>query len=279
MLTRLAGALMRAALVILAVAAPSILIPGVDPDTRMTMALLALFVGLFTFVEYVNQYPSLVAFRDAAPFNRIRFAGLAAMLVLLPLMYPVDGEATALRQLLRALGQLVGGMLDFPYSPVRLTILMMPDNAPPALLARVGTAAAVAYLISAMMLVSFIVIMRFGGWPSRRGGFNVWINLPTFDPTAGGDVVDRLSRDALMNLISGFLLPFAIPALVKMAATAFNPLSLDDPHTLIWMMTLWAFVPASLLMRGIALTRVAQLIRAQRLRAVGKLAEERFATV
>jgi hypothetical protein len=24
---------------------------------------------------------------------------------------------------------------------------------------------------------------------NQRGGFNVWTNLPTFDPTAGGDVV------------------------------------------------------------------------------------------
>ena len=29
------------------------------------------------------------------------------------------------------------------------------------------------------------------------GSFNVWINLPTFDPTTGGDVVERLERDVI----------------------------------------------------------------------------------
>jgi hypothetical protein len=88
--------------------------------------------------------------------------------------------------------------------------------------------------------------------------------MPTFDPTAGGDVVQRLSRDSQINLILGFLLPFLIPAAVKLASDVFDPISLSDPHTLIWTVTAWAFLPASLVMRGLALARVAQMIDAQR---------------
>ena len=57
----------------------------------------------------------------------------------------------------------------------------------------------------------FVVLLKFYNWPSRSGAFNVWVNLPTFDPTAGGDVVDRLDRDARINIALGFLLPFLIP--------------------------------------------------------------------
>ncbi|WP_235937858.1 hypothetical protein [Pseudoroseicyclus tamaricis] len=237
----------------------------------MTMMLVALFVGAFIFVEYNIAYPSLVTFRDAAPFNRIRFGGLAIILVLLPLM--LTGSTGSLHDLLMAVGRLLAGGLDFPYSPVRLMVLMMPQDAPPALLESVRVTAAVAYLVSLAMLVVFVIHQRLSGWPLNRGGFNVWVNLPTFDPTAGGDVVDRLSRDAVIHLVAGFLLPFVIPALVKLVSTLFDPLNLAEPHTLIWMTTLWAIGPASLLMKGLALNRVAQMIRVQRLRGAARAAE------
>ena len=108
--------------------------------------------------------------------------------------------------------------------------------------------------------------MRAIGWPNRMGGFNVWINLPTFDPTTGGDVVDRLQRDARFNIALGFLLPFIIPAAVKLASLAFSPVTLESPQTLIWTMTAWAFLPASLFMRGIAMGRIAGMIAEKRKR-------------
>jgi len=95
----------------------------------------------------------------------------------------------------------------------------------------------------------------------------VWVNLPLFDPTTGGDVLQRLSRDARINIVLGFLLPFAIPAVVKLAADLVNPITLENPQTLIWTMSAWAFLPASMIMRGIALQRIADMIRDQRKRA------------
>jgi hypothetical protein len=112
--------------------------------------------------------------------------------------------------------------------------------------------------------VIFVVVMRLIGWPSRMGTFNVWINLPTFDPTTGGDVVDRLNRDARFNIALGFLLPFLIPAILKLASLSFAPVTLESPHTLIWTMTAWAFLPASLFMRGIAMGRIATMIADKR---------------
>lgn len=70
-----------------------------------------------------------------------------------------------------------------------------------------------------------------------------------------------------INVILGFLLPFIIPAIVKLASNLFNPFHLQDPHTLIWMMTAWAFIPSSLIMRGVAILRVGQMIAMQRERA------------
>ena len=162
------------------------------------------------------------------------------------------------------MGALIGVAMDFPYSPVRLATLMLGDGASEAQVASVRTAAGMAYLISLVSLAVFVVTLSMGQWPRRGVAFNVWVNLPTFDPTAGGDVVTRLMRDARVNIALGFLLPFLTPAVVRIASTGFEPLTLTSPQTLIWTMTAWAFLPASLFMRGIAMGRVAEMIREKR---------------
>ncbi|MDG0989566.1 MAG: hypothetical protein P8O85_07530 [Yoonia sp.] len=97
------------------------------------------------------------------------------------------------------------------------------------------------------------------------GGEAVFTRLP---------VVTRLNRDSQINLILGFLLPFLVPALLKIIALTIALFSLSDPHRLIWALSAWAFLPASLLMRGGALNRVAQMIYVKRKRAYAKAAAD-----
>ena len=54
---------------------------------------------------------------------------------------------------------------------------------------------------------------------------------------------------------------------MKGAAGLFDPITMDNPQTLIWTMSAWAFLPASMIMRGIAMSRVADLIEEKRMRA------------
>ena len=179
-----------------------------------------------------------------------------------------------LTEITEAIGTLIGMSMDFPYSPVRLATQMMADGTSATQIANVRTAAGMAYLISLISSGIFVVLLKVGRWPNRHASFNVWINLPTFDPTAGPDVVVRLTRDARINIALGFLLPFLTPAVVKIASSGFAPITLDSPQTLIWTMTAWAFLPASLFMRGIAMGRIADMIvetrQANQLAADGK---------
>jgi hypothetical protein len=265
-ISRLAGAGLRAFLIVLLIATPSMMVPGTSADTITIVALLALVAAIFTVAEYNSAYPSLVEFRDAPPFNRVRFAALFATVFVLSVIARGHYEPTTMTRFFEAIGVRLGEVIDFPYSPVRLVVLMLPDDVDVALVHAVRTAAGLSYLVSIVSLAIFVLVLRIYGWPSRSGGFNVWTNLPTFDPTAGGDVVQRLSRDSQINIILGFLLPFIIPAFVKLAAEMFDPITLNNSHTLIWTMTAWAFLPSSLLMRGIAMGRVASMIEEQRKR-------------
>lgn len=263
-MSRLTSASVRAVLVMVVVATPSALLPGITADTKQMVALVALFAGLLTFVEYNADYPSLVEFRDAPPFNRIRFLMLFATVFSLTAIEHGRSQPSTFTEFFDAIGTLIGLSMDFPYSPVRLATLMLADDAPATMVNALRTAAGMAYLISLISLGVFTALMRAGHWPSRGAAFNVWINLPTFDPTAGDDVVRRLTRDARVNIALGFLLPFITPAVVRIASNGFEPIALSSPQTLIWTMTAWAFLPASLFLRGIAMGRVAEMIRETR---------------
>ena len=262
--SRLTGAGVRAFLVMVLVATPSVLLPDVGTDTKQMVALVALFAGLLTLVEYNTTYPGLIEFRDAPPFNRVRFLMLFATVFTLGVIERGMTDQSTLTDLMQAIGSLIGEAMDFPYSPVRLATLMMTSSALPEQVAIVRTGAGMAYLISLISLSAFVVLLKAGSWPKREEAFNVWVNLPTFDPTAGGDVVDRLDRDARINIGLGFLLPFVIPVVVKASSAGFEPLTLTSPQTLIWTMAAWAFLPASLFMRGIAMGRIADMIREKR---------------
>lgn len=264
MISRLAGAAIRAFLVILLIATPSLILPGTSTEITQIVTLIALFGAGLTFFEYASTYPGLVEFRDAPPFNRIRFGSLFLTVFLLSFLVSGSILPTSMTNFAGWLGGTIGQVIDFPYSPVRLVVLMLPPEASVSHVHLVRDAAGLAYLISLLTLAVFLVLQRIHRWPLRRGSFNVWINLPTFDPTAGGDVVERLERDARFNIALGFLLPFLTPAVIKSATSLFGAVSLDSPQTLIWTVTAWAFLPASLFMRGIAMGRIAMMITEKR---------------
>lgn len=264
MISRLAGALVRAFLVVLMISTPSLLLPGTSVDGAQIITLVAIFGAMLTIFEYASTYPGLVEFRDAPPFNRIRFLSLFITVFLLSLISLSEINPSTITELVRAIGALIGHVIDFPYSPVRLVVLMMPDDATVEQISLVRATAGLAYLVSLITLAIFIIIVRVQGWPLRSGAFNVWVNLPTFDPTAGGDVVTRLERDARINIVLGFLLPFVVPAVIDAAGTLTTAVKLTNYHTLIWTVAAWAFLPASLFLRGIAMGRIAKMITAKR---------------
>lgn len=282
--SRMTGAFLRAALMVLMISMPSLFLQDVSSDTTQIVVLVAILAFLMTFVEYFSEYPSMIEFRFAPPFNRLRFGALFLTVLLLSLIYGSKTVPTDIGMLAARLGAYLGNAMDFPYSPVRLVVLMLPAEADASLVASVRMAAGLSYTLSILLLFIFLSLVRLLGWPTRRGAFNVWINLPMFDPTGGGDVMRRLRRDAALNIVLGVLLPFLVPAIIKASANLIDPISMENPQTLIWTISAWAFLPASLIMRGIALSRVADLIEEKRARANAKAQakseeKERFQTV
>ena len=257
----------RGLLVAILIMTPALMLPGLASDSTQIVLLAALLAAVLTFVEYNSVFPSIVEFRDAAPFNRLRFLALFFIVFLLSAILKGLTQPTVLTGAFTSIGTIVGNSIDFPFSPVRLMVLMLPDNASQQTIDFVRTAAGLSYVISLIAMTAFLVLVRVLNWPARGRAFNVWVNLPLFDPTAGGDVLDRLHRDARINIALGFLLPFLVPAVVKMAADLIDPITLQNPQTLIWTLSAWAFLPASMIMRGLAMSKVADMIEDKRRRA------------
>ncbi len=264
MIHRIPGAIVRAILIVIMLATPALMLPGENSDATQATVFVGLFAGALTFAEYASTYPGLIEFRYAPPFNRLRFLSLFFTVFLLTMICRNPIDPTPFSAFVEAVGALIGRAIDLPYSPVRLMTLMLPADTSAEHLDLVRTAAGMAYLISLVMLAIFVVVLKLFRWPANHGAFNVWVNLPTFDPTAGGDVVTRLERDARFNIALGFLLPFLVPAVVKASSTSFQPITFESDQTLIWTVAAWAFLPASLFMRGIAMGRIADMIRERR---------------
>ncbi|MEM1428217.1 MAG: hypothetical protein AAGG09_02035 [Pseudomonadota bacterium] len=266
-MTRVANGALRGLLAALLVATPSLLLPGVSADTTQVVALVGLALAILVWIEYASHYPSLVEFRDAPPFNRIRFLGLFATVFFLSLLVRGQAEASGLTLFVLALGHVLGMILDFPYSPIRLVMLSLPETATAGQVLLVRAAAGLAFIAAFFSFIVFYLILKLADWPRRMGSFNVWVNLPTFDPTTSGDVVIRLRRDAHLNIALGFLLPFVLPAVLKGFNAVFGPGTIDAGQTMVWMIAAWAFLPLSLLMRGVAMNRVADMIAEMRRRS------------
>ena len=253
-------------MVALVVAMPSMMLPGLPSDATEIVALLAILLGILTFAEYNTAFPSFIEFRDAPPLNRMRFLALLCMFTILTLVAKHRLEPSEMTGLVAGFAAWIGLVTDFPFSPVHLCLLMLPADALPQTVDAVRTAAGVCYVIAMITILWFLFVVRMLGWPTSTGAFNVWVNLPLFDPTTGGDVVYRLNSDARKNVVVGILLPFLIPAAVALAGELFEPVALTSPQTVIWAMTAWALLPATMVMRGIAMARIAELIEQKRRR-------------
>ena len=274
MVSQLAGAVVRALIVMIVIATPALLIPGTSQEGAQVVMLVGLVLAVFVGMEYAATYPGLIEFRDAPPFNRVRILSLFATLFLLSLVAKAEPGDSSLSMVVNAMGLMVATALDFPGSPVRMITEHLPPGTEPFLVTQIEGMAGIALLITVFAMGLFTMLTRLHQWPNRGSAFNVWINLPTFDPTTGGDVVKRLRRDARVNLVLGISTPFILPVVGVIAANHVNVIVLASPHAMVWGLTLWMFIPLSLFMRGLAMGRVAEMIAQRRARLIAAVASD-----
>ena len=176
------------------VATPALVLPDITSDAQQFAFICAFFAASLVFIEYFSAYPSILEFRFAPPFNRIRFATMFFSIFALSSAFTFGSSSNLVNGVMHALASLIGTVTDVPYSPVRLVLLTLPANADMEAISYVRMAAGMSYTASLLSLILFYFFVRVLDWPTKNGAFNVWVNLPLFDPPAGGDVLRELIR-------------------------------------------------------------------------------------
>ncbi|MGV6811380.1 MAG: hypothetical protein ACWA47_03970 [Brevirhabdus sp.] len=266
MIGQYVGALVRSILVMLLVVAPAVFVAPANPDEQLVLSVIAMFSAFFIFTEYASRAPSLISFRFAAPFNRHRF-GLAAFgLIFAICSYQPDASRSTIAELIQSLGALVMHYVSVTGSPAEMMTRILPsgvDNETYFAFRNAIGASAIGVWLATLVFAAHYSLFY---WPPRNRVFNLWINIPTFDPTSGAGVVSRLVARARVNLLLALLMPYLFPPLVHTALRVSGTSEPLSGMTLVWIAALWSILPANFLMRALASYRIAALIRAQRTR-------------
>lgn len=261
---RLLGAFIRAVLVLIVVAAPAFLLPSVSTAAQEISLIVGGIAGAFTLFEYASSHPGLIDFRFAPPYNRIRFATFGVQIFVLIILCRSTSGADSFAPEVLALADQAVALVSVPLSPVRVAVEMIGEDGSELFKLLLQRAAAVSFVIAFASFLFFAVLLWFFRWPVGRDNFNLWINLPTFEPSSGRDVERRLYRDGVANVLIGLGLPFLIPVIASRSGGWFDPSVLKNYQPLIWGCAVWAFLPASLIIRGAALLKLGWLVKRAR---------------
>jgi len=270
---------MRAAMVFLLVLLPALMLTATAIPDPTFIFLLALFSSVFIFFEYSADAPVMIEFRDARPYNRLRFLCVAIILLGETAVVNLNTNAGAASQLIFSMGALTYYVLDFGISPLRLMASLLASGetgmAPPVIKAAVGFV----FLSSFVGVALFVVVLRVSEWPSHCRMLNLWVNLPTFEATIGTNPLRRLDRIARVNFFLGGILPFLVPMVSILGLRFFDASFSISLHTAVWVIALWGIVPTVYIMRGLVIERLTDIMIANSKRHLGGLVADASASV
>lgn len=258
--TRVIGALMRAILVMALVWLPAFMVPVASPQALQASAVIGFVLGGFVFLEYSAVQPSLMEFRYAPPLNRLKYLALLLILCAAGLM----GQDQQQQGWIWDLALRLADLSSAEWSPPHLAMTALAGQADIRAQTFLHGAFAIGQAIGLLTIAFFWGLIHFGGWPPRGHMFNIWINMPTFEPSCGGDLAAHFERQGRINLILGLIWPFLLPALLQVVMPEGVLPYLNGLYGIIWLVGVWCILPISLVMRGMAMKRIAVMIRDQR---------------
>ncbi len=262
---RLLGAIFRAIWVVAAVTIPSLLLVSSSQGALEFALIIGGIIGLFTVFEYGSESPGFIDFRFAPPYNRFRAFTVGIQIIYVTLVCRAV-ELNLTDAIILDWTQRAAALLDFPFSPVAHATDIVLENASfsdTSAVLLIYTASA-SFAVGFGLTIFFSSLLWLFNWPVDRANFNLWTNLPMFQPSEGYAVPRRLRRDAMVNVALAIMLLYALPYALKYGFTWLTADLLESNQALIWATVLWIFIPSSLFARATAMWKIARIItRAQ----------------
>ncbi len=257
---RFAGALFRAALVAFLIAYPGLALPVESTVAIDLFGILALIGGAIVWLEYAFESPNILEFRYCPPFNRIRYASLMTLLVLLVFLFPEGQSDSQFHLLLAGLSKLSLYLWNFEFSPVPVLAVVLGRGDPVTTL-QFARMAALA-LNFAIIYTGLYAIFARGFRSHLEGGeFNIYLNLPTTSLPADAVPKSQLQAIGLLSIVVGLTLPFFIPIFIGKFSDVISGQPMAFRPMAVWVIALWAWVPAIAVLRGIAMFGIASTYR------------------
>ncbi|GIX12801.1 MAG: hypothetical protein KatS3mg118_0760 [Paracoccaceae bacterium] len=264
MLGRLPGAVLRAGLVLLLCLLPAAMLPDTTRNALQASLIAGGLVAAFVLHEYAARQPLLIDFRFAPPYNRARAVTLAALLIALTLLVRAGADGGAAASALAARADRLAALMDGTPGPVAMAGRLAEGWGMAGIAPLMRRAVALALTIAAAAVLVFGLVLWVFRWPARRERFNLWANLPTFQPVEGRLAERRLRLQGGLYLLAGLTLPFWTAILAERAGGLVAPVILASFRTLVWTVAIWAFLAASFCLRGLAMIKIAWLVRRAR---------------
>ncbi len=254
---RFVGALVRALILAVIIAAPSFILPDIPNVARELSMIIAGIIAAFALFEYASKSPGFVDFRFAPPYNRFRVGILAGLAIGLSLL--VRASLTGNADILTLADWSITYAIT-PNSPVDFALAKtaaFETASSELLLTRVFSAA---FVISVGLTALMSLLLWVFKWPFGRTTFNLWANLPTFAPAEVSLTGRRLRRDGWLNVLLSIALFYIIPFSFPLVQDKLGPDLFGNSHSLVWVATVWAFLPALMFIRGISLIKISRIL-------------------
>jgi len=251
------GALVRAIILGVIIISPAYILPDIPNVVRELALIIAGIIAAFALFEYASKTPGFVDFRFAPPYNRFRVGILAALAIGTSLISraTITGNADIL-----ALADWTIPYTNAENSPVEFALAKIAELNSPAnteLLARTFSGA---FFIGVTLTALMSLLLWVFKWPFGRTEFNLWANLPTFTPAEVSLTGRRLRRDGWINIALSLGTFYAIPYAFPILQSRLGPELFDNLHSLVWVTTVWAFLPALLFIRGTSLIKISRIL-------------------
>jgi hypothetical protein len=253
---RLTGAAVRAVCVAILVMLPAFLLTDTTQSALEFTRILATIAAVFVIYEYGFPTPSVIEFRFAAPYNRIRFLLMLALILTPSFLISNALDGHALNGAFLNFARDGFAMMDFAYSPVTIVARTL-SGSDVVLREAVAQAIALNVVISLSCVLAFCAAVFSNLWRFGGEGFNMWLNMPTYKSYGATGLQDRLINSSFASLLIALLIPLFGPTAADIALVWFSSDGVLAPIAITWVIAFWTYLPAIYMMRAAALAKVA----------------------
>ncbi len=256
MILRLTGAAVRAVVVAILVMLPAFLLSETSQSALEFTRILATIGAVFVIYEYGFPTPSVIEFRFAAPYNRIRYLLMLALTLAPAYLISTVLDGNVLTGIFASIAINGFAVLDFTYSPVAIVADTLAGS-DWALREVVGQAITLNIVISLSCVLAFCGAIFSNLWRFGDGNFNMWLNMPTYKSYDMTSLHKRLVNSAFASMLVAFLIPLFGPIIADIAIVWISNDGVLAPISITWVIAFWTYLPAIYVMRAVALAKVA----------------------